>query len=410
MIFHGHRQALAPKNQGIFREMNNPVTTKSAKGSVGVESLQGRLRLRLPRQLFAGKQKYLSLGLADTVLNRKAATAKAKLIESDIALERFDLTLAKYSYQQAQTPTSSPEIDRIKSLKIIELWQQYFENKRSGLKSKTVEKYENFTSLFSKLGDLTVADTLAVHRKLESVTTLDRTKDGLMYLSAACKWGLKHGLVAANFFEGMANELPQHRYQTDPNPNAFTEMERDKVLAAFKGDNRKGKNYRHYSAFVAFLFGVGCRPSEAIGLRWQHISEDCQFVDFVGSIVQVRNQRVYSDKSKNNRTRRIAVSLGIQSLLATLKTEDCCPDALVFPGPEGDAINYRNFSRRAWHTLVDPIKPKTTPYSCRDTFITLQLLKGVPSTVIAKWCDTSTQIIDKNYVDKLHLTQLRPLE
>jgi integrase len=82
----------------------------------------------------------------------------------------------------------------------------------------------------------------------------------------------------------------------------------------------------------------------------------------------------------------------------------------VFPSTDGDSINYRNFSRRAWSSVVDPIKPGTTPYSCRDTFITIQLLKGVPSTVIAKWCDTSTQMIDKNYADKLHLTQLRPLD
>jgi len=84
------------------------------------------------------------------------------------------------------------------------------------------------------------------------------------------------------------------------------------------------------------------------------------------------------------------------------------PEALVFPAPRGSPLNYRNFSRRAWSKLVDPIKPDTTPYSCRDTFITRQLLQGVPSTVIAKWCDTSTQMIDKDYADRLKLSQLRP--
>jgi hypothetical protein len=59
---------------------------------VGLEAFQGRLRLRLPRQLFGGKQKYLTLGLPDTDVNRNMAEAKAMLIESDIALERFDYT------------------------------------------------------------------------------------------------------------------------------------------------------------------------------------------------------------------------------------------------------------------------------------------------------------------------------
>jgi integrase len=75
-------------------------SSKSFKGSVGIEVFQGRLRLRLPRQLFEGRQKYLTLGLPDSAVNRRMAEAKAKLIESDIALERFDHTLVKYGKQQ----------------------------------------------------------------------------------------------------------------------------------------------------------------------------------------------------------------------------------------------------------------------------------------------------------------------
>ncbi|MGF1514431.1 MAG: Arm DNA-binding domain-containing protein, partial [Elainellaceae cyanobacterium] len=63
----------------------HPRSGRAQKGTVSVESYRGRLRLRLPRQLFGGKQKYISTGFADTAINRKAAEAKAKLIESDIA-------------------------------------------------------------------------------------------------------------------------------------------------------------------------------------------------------------------------------------------------------------------------------------------------------------------------------------
>lgn len=103
----------------------------------------------------------------------------------------------------------------------------------------------------------------------------------------------------------------------------------------------------------------------------------------------------------------------MQDLLLSIKPESIEPDSLVFHSPESKLmpINYRNFSRRAWHAVVDPIKPDTTPYNCRDTFlITLQLLKGVPSAVIAKWCDTSTQMIDHSYADKLKLSQLKPMD
>lgn len=381
---------------------------KSPKGSVSVESFQGRLRLRLPRQLFGGKQKYLSLGLPDTDVNRRAAEAKAKLIESDIALERFDYTLEKYGRPQPPQLTVVENLKKPQSLTVMALWERFAADKQSSLKPKTCEKYDNLTRLFAKVGDLTIDESLIVKQALEQVTTSSRTKDALMYLSAACKWGMKHKLVSANPYDGMAQELPKHRYQTDPKPNAFTEEERDRVIEAFKGDKRKGMNYRHYAPFVEFLFGVGCRPSEAIGLQWKHISKDCDSVSFEGSLVQIGNRRVRSEGSKNNRTRRIAVSSKIQALLQSIRPENPDPQSLVFPSLDGDSINYRNFSRRAWSSVVTPIKAETTPYSCRDTFVTTQLIKGVPSSVIAKWCDTSTQMIDHNYADKLKLTQLRP--
>ncbi|WP_414549277.1 Arm DNA-binding domain-containing protein [Anabaena sp. CCY 0017] len=52
--------------------------------------------LRLPRALFSGNQKYLSLNLADTAENLLVAEMKSKQIELDIIAGYFDVTLAKY--------------------------------------------------------------------------------------------------------------------------------------------------------------------------------------------------------------------------------------------------------------------------------------------------------------------------
>ena len=69
---------------------------RQSKGTVSVEVFQGRLRLRLPRQLFDGKQKYLTLGLSDTKINLKIVEAKAQETQTDIVLEQFDYALDKY--------------------------------------------------------------------------------------------------------------------------------------------------------------------------------------------------------------------------------------------------------------------------------------------------------------------------
>jgi integrase len=239
-----------------------------------------------------------------------------------------------------------------------------------------------------------------------------------MQLSAACKWGKKHDLLESNPYEGMANEMPKFRYQVEPKPNAFTEEERDRIIEAFKnhrgtwnGRGYAGMGYNHYTSFVEFLFLTGCRPSEAIGLRWKHISADFKFIYFEGSITISGNGKpIQVEGSKNNKKRRFPCSERLRSLLQSIRPDTCEVDMLVFPSPKGKIILYNNFSNNAWNRIVDPIKPDTTPYSCRDTFITTQILKGTPETAIAQWCDTSVEMIQKHYADHLKLLSLRPVD
>jgi len=232
-----------------------------------------------------------------------------------------------------------------------------------------------------------------------------------LYLSACCEWGVKRKLIQYNPFKGMYSEMPKPKYMTDPNPDSFTKEERDITIEAFKNDKRTGMNYKCYAPFVEFLFLTGCRESEAVGLRWGKVNDDCTQVTFDCSIQNLSSgEWVYKEGSKNNKKRTIGVSIRVQQLLQSIKPESVEENQLVFHSPEDKnlPINARNFTRRGWKRVVDPIKPDTTLYNCRDTFITLQLVEGIPSATIAKWCDTSTQIIDKHYADKLKLSQLRP--
>lgn len=57
-------------------------------------------------------------------------------------------------------------------------------------------------------------------------------------------------------------------------PKPFTREEIGAIILAF----RTNRYYYHYSDYVEFLFGTGCRTGEAIGLRWKHLSEDCSTV------------------------------------------------------------------------------------------------------------------------------------
>jgi integrase len=66
---------------------------KASKGSVVVETVQGRLRIRFR---YNGKRQAVSLGLPDNSLSRKVAENKAHAMEMDITTGNFDESLKKY--------------------------------------------------------------------------------------------------------------------------------------------------------------------------------------------------------------------------------------------------------------------------------------------------------------------------
>lgn len=386
------------------------VTQKATRGSVGIESFRDRLRIRLPRELYSGKQKYLGLGLADTPENRQIAEQKVHQIEQDIRTGCFDETLAKYKPHRHLSIVKPEEPYTV--LTISELWDRYIDCKRQTLKPRTLDKLSVLEKHIKRCPYQSLDEGVKIRISLLQQTTNSQAKDVLMYLSAACKWGMKYDLVDFNPFEGMYKELPKHKWQEDSQPNAFSEAEKEKIIHAFKNHKpTKGIGYSHYAPFVEFLFLTGCRPSEAIGLQWKHITSDCSRIYFESALVQVGNgERVRVNGSKNNKKRVFNCNQRLQQLLLEIKPKNPEPESLVFLSPEGLSIHYRNFSRRAWDKIVDPIAGrKTTPYSCRDTFISEQIAKGVPTAVVAKWCDNSVEMIEKKYLDSNFLEQIKPL-
>ncbi len=386
---------------------------KARKGLASVSVANGYLRIRIR---VGGNRQVMSLGLPDTAINRKYAEDKAHRINLDILSGNFDPTLAKYKPQSVVT-IAEPDIRPKVMPTAAELWKQYRAYKASSLKETTKLHHEALARILDKTPDTPITDALRVKTELEKVTTIHQTKRILIQLGAVCRWAKKHGLVDNNPYEGMAGEMPKYRYQQEPKPNAFTEEERDRIISTFRehqgnwnGRGHTGCRYAHYAPFVEFLFLTGCRPSEAIGLRWQQVSADCGQIKFDGAISYCYGQQVRVKGSKNNKERRFLCSTRLRSLLQTIKPETCEPDSLVFPSPKGKPINYNNFCNNAWNAIVDPIKPGTTPYSCRDTFITIQILKHIPESVLAQWCDTSVEMIQKYYTDFLKMQSLRPID
>lgn len=363
-------------------------TKRAPKGEASIVVRSGRLRLRIPGNcLLDGKKHEIALDMADTSAGRTVAAQILANLQLDIYQGQIDLTLDKYRRAQMVTEVTT-----------FSLWTQYVEYKKPTIKLSTLDYYER--TIGSKMAQIphSIDKALDVRDWLLKKTTPSVTARCLNHLSSAVAWGIRHSVISLvkNPYLGMGQEVKPKTHSSGA--EAFTPELKEQILNSFL----TSQYYDHYYPLVYFLFLTGCRPSEAIGLRWIDVASDFSAVHFTGSIVRVKWKAVRMDRSKTNRVRSFPVNSELKDLLEACAKSDKDLDRLIFPsiGDPSIPINYENFYDRAWKKIVNPIvKRKTTPYSCRDTFITEQIAAGFPIAVIAKWVDNSPRMISERYFD-----------
>ncbi len=390
-----------------FTGYSKTPTGKAAKGAVVVLSSHGRLQLRFRVN---GKRYYLSTGYPDTRDHRKLAEARARLIQSDIDLDRFDPTLDRYRPQS--TPLAAVEVTPITpKTQLSELWELYTEFRRSQIAQTTLRiQYAAVASHVRRLPTQSLDDALEIRDFFLKKLTLDTTRRTITQISACCDWAVESALIAVNPFRGMAEKIKviksssKELDEIDP----FTKDERDAIVAAFEFH----PVYSYYAPFVKFLFWTGARTGEAIALKWKHISRDFTTITFCES---VSSQLKIRKDTKTHKARKFPCNSQLQTLLKSIKPGTADLESLVFPSKRGGEINSRHFIQNAWKggqgrkgqishdgivtQLVkeNKVKRYRTQYNTRHTFITCCLEERVSIPQIAKWVGNSPETILKHY-------------
>ncbi|MBD2436214.1 Arm DNA-binding domain-containing protein [Nostoc sp. FACHB-110] len=374
-------------------------TGRASKGSVSIINSNGRLQLRFR---YRGERYYISTGLADTLNNRKLAELKASEIEKDILYERLDLTLQKYQPQSALT-TITP-ITPIKKPKpeLDQLWDRYSEFKKPQVSPSTYAKdFAKHRNHIAKLPIRSLDEASAIRDYLLANLTPDAAKRCLTQFKACCNWAMEEGLIDANPFAAMKIKAPKGATE-EQDINPFSKEERDLIIRTFAGD----RYYSHYTNYVRFLFFTGCRPSEAIALKWKHITNTV--VQFRESVVVSEDGLVLKEGLKTQRKRDFPINSELKAILNDIRPEQPNPETLIFTSPKGKFIDHHNFSNRAWKAILAKCGiPYRKSYQTRHTFISLCVESHINSTAIGRWTGTSAKMIDNHY-GATNFTNLRP--
>jgi len=241
-------------------------------------------------------------------------------------------------------------------------------------------------------------------------------------LSALCSEAIDDGLLTVSPVTALGRWLRGPAEQCDAVGRArsirpFTTGEVACILATAR------KFYPRYYPLFLTLARTGCRPGEALALRWNEVNFTSREILIERAVSAGR-----IGPTKTGRSRRVDMSRELAAVLSRLWKQreaqarrshsKALPDWL-FLSRRGELIN-EDWPRRVFAKVLKRAGlPWHTPYDLRHTFATLHLAKGHPITYVsaqlghsdpsttlrwyAHWLPTS----DKRFADALDTRQRR---
>ncbi|HEY9844866.1 MAG TPA: DUF3596 domain-containing protein [Candidatus Caenarcaniphilales bacterium] len=365
---------------------------KARTGSVQIRSSNNRLQLVFT---FGGNRHFISTGLSDSPFNRMQAQGKALEVERDINYGQFNPeNLNKYKVGVALTTSEAIDTIAKPEVSLPELWNRYIDARKTGKSPATIRMYGWVARHLDRCPHKLPVDSQSILDWFSANIPPGSQKRVLMHLSACCKWARKSGLLDSNPFANLASEVKVTKAGSKENGvYPFTAQERDRIIKAF----RENRYYSHYWPLVATLFFCGCRPSEALALRWGDISRT--HITFERALVYSGKGNVLKQGLKTQKVRKFPINAQLAALLDSIRPVNVESGSLVFHSPRGGFIDWHNFTNRAWKQVLKSlpeIEPRV-PYQMRHTFCSLCREQNIPSVQLAKWVGNSAAIVDRVY-------------
>lgn len=365
--------------------------------------------LRL-RWLYEGQQKQLSLRISDTPANRQIARQKAAQIEADIISGGYDPSLDSYRVISSAplAPTSTPT---------VELFEQFTEFKRlDGISGQTIStKYRALRSNIARFGRdiLTTEDARQLVDLLRGRQSPQISNQNLVLLKSFGKWLVEQTFLYTNVFAPIKS-LKGAKAVKVQDRTPFSREE----LALFLETMRSHPTASHYYDFTLVLFSLGLRPSEAIGLRWIHVSLSNKTVTIRESLSRSPDGRTSgcarTRKGTKNDTVRV---LRLNSQLVELFTNRwhlaAAPDDLIFTSATGEPIDDHNYRERYWKVVCEAAGIRyRPPYTSRHTLLTygLEYERWTPKQAAAVAGHTTTRMIEETYSHLLNMPDMPDME
>lgn len=298
--------------------------------------------------------------------------------------EQFDSTLEKYRQSGGCGETQT----------IVHLFERYTQYKAKRLDPSSLQKYRGLAGHLSQFFRGQDADRLREDRAIQFRDYLLKqlapitVRERIILLKSAWRWGQKRGFVKENPWLDVTVKVPPKQ-----KPRPFTKEEKQQILEGFRSD----PDYSYLADFVEFMLSTGCRPGEAAGLRWRHLSQDCSEI-WIGE-AWVRGQQ---KPTKTNRSRSYILTSRLQQMFLRRRPAKYNPEEPVFVARRGGQIDDHNFRNRAWKSVLVKVGVEyRKPYNTRHTFVSHAYHQGLTLSDISDITGHSEETILRHYLGSI---------
>ncbi|MEG4520364.1 MULTISPECIES: site-specific integrase [unclassified Microcoleus] len=277
--------------------------------------------------------------------------------------------------------------------KSLGAWEQTYINNEITHVSRLLEKCP-----FKRLEDKSEILQWLLDSPKRSAAT---SKKRFMHLTAAVDWNSKQGNIprkwGIEYRDVLGSVKISGKKKEKKEIDVYAVDEVYRILNALKDDTHsrfKGKHSQYYK-YVYFLWLTGCRPSEAIALKWNNVNIAKRIITFCETQVLTSGGKIVAKKgTKTELVRTFPVNQELQLLLESIPHRE----GFVFTNEMGKPISQAALNV-VWKTLLKSLEMRyRIPYNLRHTMISYHANNDFPIQKLAKLVGNSPEVIMQHYL------------